>query len=280
MNADRNYPNLTQAIKLVLLLFALAILFTILSVILGQVLGFPIEEKLEYKIVIKLIVVDILLVIGYLKTGATVGELFPMSPIRPALLLPMVLMVVGESILVSEIVNDLRIFLSGPEWLTERKMSNRVAMQTNFWGNVASTVVVAPLTEELLFRGLILRGFLSHYSKSKSVLASAILFAIMHQSPWRFIAPLILGVILGWWFVQTRSLIPCFLGHALGNAFQLILSATFKVPDYTTGITTFQPLWFDILGLALFGIGGLLLISAFQKTDDSRPEDSSDEGVP
>jgi hypothetical protein len=89
-----------------------------------------------------------------------------------------------------------------------------------------------------------------------------------------------LGVIFGWWFVQTRSLIPCLFGHALTNAFPLILSTTVEIPGYTIGPNTFQPLWFDILGLALFGIGGLLLISAFQKTDDSRPEDSSDEGVP
>ena len=106
------------------------------------------------------------------------------------------------------------------------------------------------------------------------------LFAIIHLNPWQFIGALLLGVIFGWWFVQTRSLIPCLFGHAVFNAFPLILRTTVKIPGYTIGPNTFQPLWFDILGLVLVGIGGLALITAFQYIDDSTPEDSSDEGVP
>ena len=141
-------------------------------------------------------------------------------------------------------------------------------------------MVVAPLTEELLFRGLILRGFLRNYSQAKAVFVTAILFAIIHLNPWQFIGALLLGVIFGWWFVQTRSLIPCLFGHAVFNAFPLILSATVKIPGYTIGTATFQPLWLDILGLILVGIGGWLLIWVFQKIDDAPPDAPSDGGVP
>ena len=277
MDEGRNYPNLTQAVLLVLLFFGLSLLFGILIAILGKVLGFAAEKEPVVLAVINLIAFGLLLVIGYRKTGVTIGELFPLSPIQPTLLLPMAFTIVGTSILVSEMNNLLRIFLPAPEWFIEMMM-NLVAGKTNFWRSVALTVVVAPLTEELLFRGLILRGFLNHYGKSKAVLVSAILFAIIHLNPWQLIGALILGVIFGWWFVQTRSLIPCLFGHALANAFPLILRATFKVLGYTTGETTFWPLWFDILGLFLVGIGGWLLIWAFQKTSDSTPEDSSDAG--
>jgi membrane protease YdiL (CAAX protease family) len=275
MDGDRNYPNLPQAIILILLFWGLYVLLAIL----GKVLGFPFEKEPMVLGISNLIVFGIILVIGYRKTGATVREVFPLLPIQPVLLLPMTIMIVGMSILVSEMDNLLRLFLPAPEWLT-KMMTDLVSGKTNFWSSFALLVVVAPLTEEPLFRGLILRGFLSHYSKSKAIFVTAILFAIVHLNPWQFIGALLLGVIFGWWFVQTRSLIPCLFGHAVFNAFPLILSATVKIPGYTIGPNTFQPLWLDILGLALFGIGGLLLISAFQKTDDSRPEDSSDEGVP
>ena len=273
MDGDRNYPNLAQAV----LLLVLGLLFGILGVILGEVLGFPFEKEPMVLGISNIIVFGIILVIGYRRTGATVGEVFPLSPIQPVLLLPMALMIVGMSILVSEMDNLFRLFLPAPEWLT-KMMADLVSGKTNFWSSFALLVVVAPLTEEPLFRGLILRGFLGHYSKSKAVFVTAMLFAIIHLNPWQFIGALILGVIFGWWFVQTRSLIPCLFGHALANAFPLILMATFKVLGYTTGETTFQPLWFDILGLFLVGIGGWLLIWAFQKTSDSTPEDSSDVG--
>ena len=115
-----------------------------------------------------IIVFGIILVIGYRRTGATVGEVFPLSPIQPVLLLPMALMIVGMSILVSEMDNLFRLFLPAPEWLT-KMMADLVSGKTNFWSSFALLVVVAPLTEEPLFRGLILRGFLGHYSKSKAV---------------------------------------------------------------------------------------------------------------
>jgi membrane protease YdiL (CAAX protease family) len=279
MDRDHNYPNLTQAIILILLFWGLSVLWGILVAILGKVFGFPFEKEPMVLGISNLIVFGIILVIGYRKTGATVREVFPLLPIQPVLLLPMTIMIVGMSILVSEMDNLLRLFLPAPEWLT-KMMTDLVSGKTNFWSSFALLVVVAPLTEEPLFRGLILRGFLGHYSKSKAVFVTAILFAIIHLNPWQFIGALLLGVIFGWWFVQTRSLIPCLFGHAVFNAFPLILSATVKIPGYTIGPNTFQPLWFDILGLVLVGIGGLALISAFQKTDDSRPEDSSDEGVP
>ena len=279
MDRDRNYPNLTQAIVLILIYFGLALLLGVLIGILSTVLGISLEKEPGVTAVINLIIFTILLVIGYRKTGASFSEVFPLSPIRPVLLLPMAIMVVGMSILLSEMDNLFRLFLPAPEWLI-KMMKNIVAGKTNFWRSFALIVVIAPLTEEPLFRGLILRGFLKHYSKTKAILVTAILFAIIHLNPWQFLGALLLGLIFGWWFVQTRSLIPCLFGHAVANAFPLIISATVEIPGYTIGLDTFQPLWFDILGLILVAIGGWLLILAFQETDNATPEGPSDEGVP
>ncbi len=275
MDGDRNYPNLPQAIILILLFWGLYVLLARL----GKVLGFPFEKEPMVLGISNLIVFGILLVIGYRKTGAPVSEVFPMSPIQPVLLFPMAVMIAGMSILVSEMDNLLRIFLPAPERVT-KMMMDLISGKTSFWRSFTLIVVIAPLTEEPLFRGLILRGFLSHYSKAKAIFVTAILFAILHLNPWQFMGALLLGLIFGWWFVQTRSLIPCLFGHAVFNAVPLILRATVKIPGYTIDPNTFQPLWFDILGLGLVGIGGWLLIWAFQKIDDSTPEDSSDEGVP
>ena len=53
------------------------------------------------------------------------------------------------------------------------------------WGALLAVVIVAPLTEELLFRGVILRGLLLHYSAPKAVIASSLMFGLVHLNPWQ-----------------------------------------------------------------------------------------------
>ena len=136
-----------------------------------------------------------------------------------------------------------------------------VNAQEGFAGSAFLLVLVAPLTEELLFRGLILRGLLRHYSVRKALLASAVLFTLLHANPWQVVTPMALGLVLGWWFVRTRSLTPCLAAHALLNAMALTCTAfSFQIRGFNVvptpgSIAEFQPLWFDLAGLALLLAG-------------------------
>ena len=51
------------------------------------------------------------------------------------------------------------------------------------WATVA---IAAPLTEEPLVRGLVLGAFLSRYTSTKAIVASAVLFALIHLNPGRY----------------------------------------------------------------------------------------------
>jgi hypothetical protein len=80
-----------------------------------------------------------------------------------------------------------------------------------------------------------------------------------------------LGLLLAWWFVETRSLVPCLFGHALANAVPVVVPRLLSVdiPGFTGGLSTaveFQPLWFDLLGCLLVGVGLWLLARMFRKT--------------
>src|SRR5207249_4934307 len=46
---------------------------------------------------------------------------------------------------------------------------------------------------------------------------TAVLFGAFHLNPWQFPGAVGLGVIFGWWFVRTGSLVPCIFGHAFVN---------------------------------------------------------------
>ena len=78
-------------------------------------------------------------------------------------------------------------------------------------------VVVAPILEELIFRGIILDGLLEKYSPLKSILISSILFGIVHLNPWQFVVAVILGVFSGWIYYKTKSLPFSIIIHATAN---------------------------------------------------------------
>jgi len=94
--------------------------------------------------------------------------------------------------------------------------------QWGWWGRaqlVVGAVVVAPLAEELFFRGLVL-GAVWRYLRHAwlAVLTSGLAFGAIHAQPQDILPLCTLGIVLGYLRTQTRSLVPCLIVHALFNA--------------------------------------------------------------
>jgi hypothetical protein len=77
--------------------------------------------------------------------------------------------------------------------------------------------ILPGICEETLFRGAI-QGTLGRLGPSKSVIITAILFALFHLDPWHFLAPLFFGIVLGIMTLRTGSTIPAMIVHASANA--------------------------------------------------------------
>jgi membrane protease YdiL (CAAX protease family) len=85
-----------------------------------------------------------------------------------------------------------------------------------------SIVVVAPVTEEWLFRGILFHRWSLKWGIPKGLLASSILFGLMHPNP---IGLTVFGLVMGLFYLQTRSLILPILAHVLNNVFALTLGS-------------------------------------------------------
>jgi hypothetical protein len=81
---------------------------------------------------------------------------------------------------------------------------------------------MAPVIEELIFRGVIMHGLMRNYSKFTAVFISALLFALFHLNPWQFPATFILGLVLGILMLRTRNIYLCIIGHAINNGLVLV----------------------------------------------------------
>jgi len=260
MEQTRKFPGFGWTLLLMLLAVALIIGLTVPVVVADLLLKTKLIEHPAVMGCINLAAFGAVIALGAFLAKAPLGELFPMKPVRPALALPLLLSLAGAVIVLSEADNWMRSVLPPPQWLT-RFFADLVMAKHSFWGSLFALSVVAPVTEELFFRGLVMHGFLNRYSVRNSVLVSAILFGLIHLNPWQLISGISLGLLLGWWFVRTRSLLPCLAGHALANGSMLFSSfLPFHISGFNgqpplDGRAEFQPLWFDLLGLALLVVG-------------------------
>jgi glutamate-5-semialdehyde dehydrogenase len=127
------------------------------------------------------------------------------------------------------------------------------------WLGPFLAVVIAPVTEELVFRGLILRGLLGRWRPAAAVLFSAGLFALVHFNPVQAPVALLLGLLTGWLYARTRSLGLCILAHALNNAASYLTWFPFEVTGFNATTETegpvFHPWWFNGIGLTLLILG-------------------------
>ncbi|HZN61228.1 MAG TPA: type II CAAX endopeptidase family protein [Planctomycetota bacterium] len=81
--------------------------------------------------------------------------------------------------------------------------------------------VLAPLGEEMVFRGALLKGFRNSWGAIAGLLVSSTLFALAHGIPPRMIATFLIGMWLGGLAMRTGGLAIPLLAHALNNTLVL-----------------------------------------------------------
>lgn len=86
-----------------------------------------------------------------------------------------------------------------------------------------STVICAPLFEEFLFRGVILESVRLRRGVTAAWLISSLCFGLAHGLPSQMVATGVVGLVLGYVCIRSRSLFSGILLHALNNALAMLL---------------------------------------------------------
>jgi membrane protease YdiL (CAAX protease family) len=84
-------------------------------------------------------------------------------------------------------------------------------------------VVVAPVVEESVFRGVVQPALAIRFGAAAGVVVSGLLFAAIHFDGWGFVQLAVLGVLLGALALLGRSIWPSIALHALVNTQALLL---------------------------------------------------------
>ncbi|RLZ12279.1 CPBP family intramembrane glutamic endopeptidase [Faecalibacter macacae] len=79
--------------------------------------------------------------------------------------------------------------------------------------------IFAPIFEEVIFRGIILRGMLNaKVTPIVAIAISGLIFGSAHLNPWQFVGAGLLGAIFGYVYYRTKSLALPIILHALNNS--------------------------------------------------------------
>lgn len=272
---SRPYPGVFQAVGLLVLLVGVVIFLAIPIAIFSFVGHNKLIASPVVGVIVDQVANAIIIAWGFRKTKASLREVFPFNPLRPALLFPIILCVLGLGIVSSNFVLLVKTMFPPPDWVT----SSFIDLLRTRYGLAFLSVeflVMAPITEELLFRGLLLHGFLPRYGEARGVLASAILFGAFHTNLWQFSSAVLGGLLLGWLFVETRSLVPCMIGHAINNLFPLVLSfLVIRNPHgriiAALGPHPIEPPWLVLTGAAVLAVGAY----SFVRTARMKPVTST-----
>ena len=141
------------------------------------------------------------------------------------------------------IVGEFTVFLL-PEpsgWFKKLFDALNNQMKTLFDDKISGFLMVAvaaPILEETLFRGVILKALLKKYQPWKAILISALAFGIFHMNPWQFLYATVIGMFLGYMYWKTKSLFYPILIHFILNSTAFI-AAQYQDPskDVTDIIT-------------------------------------------
>lgn len=152
-----------------------------------------------------------------------------------------------------------------PEWPASiqqqiDQMAQTMLQMMNTTGGYAVICLFAPIAEEMVFRGAALRKLLQWKPEHRwlMIFLSALLFALAHLNPAQFLHPLLIGLLLGWMYERTGSIIPGIVYHWANNTVAFLLSRAYQDPD----ITVTQILGSQSRALMAVGFSLLILVPA------------------
>lgn len=93
------------------------------------------------------------------------------------------------------------------------------------WG-YAAVGLLAPLAEELVFRGAILRTLLKMMDKRwhwVAIAISAVIFGAVHGNWPQFVHAALIGLLLGWMYYRTNSILPGVMFHWVNNTVAYVM---------------------------------------------------------
>ncbi len=151
-----------------------------------------------------------------------VYKIRPKNTFKPvqARLFPLILFM---GLLLMVILDGIMQLVPGSNEALEKLLKDLV--QQHFITAFLVLAVAAPLLEEYLFRGIILKYLLHKTTPWRAIMISSLAFALFHLNIWQGIGAFIMGMFFGYLYWRTGSLFYPVLLHFMNNALATLMMA-------------------------------------------------------
>lgn len=132
-----------------------------------------------------------------------------------------------------------------------------------------AVVVIAPVAEELLFRGMLTEMLRRHAGAAGAVILSSAVFALMHLQPAVMIDAFLAGLALCYIYFLTRSIYACILLHMFNNAIAMSMQVL-EYRDKTLGeIVDSSSVYFILYAVSLVVVvaGAMHAVTTIRRAD-------------
>lgn len=261
---QKYYPGVLQAIHLLILYIFIQ---TIVDFPLAMIDYYKDSEYLYHpvkKIILGLGSTIFILYYGFKKSKLNLNDVFPIHKFNLLLILPVITFLWGTHNILEIINSGVEKLIPPPTWFWE--LFNKI-FESDFgwWGAFFKIVIIAPVVEELIFRGVILSGFRRNYSPVFAVFMSALLFALFHLNPWQFPATFILGLLLGWIMIRTSNIFMAILGHSINN-FLVLATITWFDKIQHLSIYSMNKSFLYLISIAVISVSLILIyVTSYKK---------------
>ncbi len=135
--------------------------------------------------------------------------------------------------------------------------------------SILSLCVVGPILEEVAFRGIILHRWAHTYGLKSAILASSLLFAIVHPDP---IGAFFFGIGMSVLYLKTQSLVLPIVCHGLNNFVVWLWELGYRIrvgPEYVYTLQDFQDEWY--IGLICAVVVAVWIVFYFRRRRSEIP---------
>ena len=132
---------------------------------------------------------------------------------------------------------------------------------------ILSIAVIAPIYEEVIFRGILLKGMANKMAPNLALIISASIFALVHMNIPQGINAFLLGLIIGAIYLRTDSIYLCIFAHFINNSAAITISGAFQSLSWRYSM---------IIHGVLLLVGITILIYAYRWYTLKKPENTPD----
>ncbi len=188
-------------------------LYTFLSFIIGQ--GFMVVPLFWYLKIKK----------------APFAKHLRLKPVSMDIIKYTTLLSIGIIILSDELDRLIQSIIPAPDYILDLNNLLQPESLLGFILLFIAVALIAPLGEELLFRGFLQKIIEKEWEDiTKAILTTSLIFAFIHMNPYWFVQIYILGIVLGFLSWKTKSVFPPLILHGMNNATALMFSI-FNIND-------------------------------------------------